>query len=317
MRRFPKAGWLSQSKLLLACIVTLPLLAACITSDNPLSSEKFQDPAILGEWHTEENPRSPVDLSVSTVDGGDYKAVETTWNAEGGPPKLQTYLFSLTKGATRNYVNMRDSKGYMIFTYVLKDKQLHLRALDYEKLKTAVTSGLMKADTNETTWGRNMQIHETGPKLLALLEQPNGDQYFGNALVYDRKIPDADLIKGVLQSQADAWNKGDLKAFMSAYLNSPDVSYVSSDGELTGYEALLQRYQNKYGDKPETMGKLSFSNLKVQQLGMKNAMAVGNWRVERSGQPELNGIFTLVLSKTDDGWKLIHDHTSVLTAPKK
>lgn len=122
-------------------------------------------------------------------------------------------------------------------------------------------------------------------------------------------------IERVLNEQSLAWNRGDLDAFMTAYLKSPETSYISSCGtgsvEVWGYEALRQRYQKKYGASHESMGTLTMSNEKVYDLGRGHALCIGNFKVERAAQPAAQGIFSLVLTKTSDGWKVIHDHTSV------
>ncbi|HEY9684337.1 MAG TPA: nuclear transport factor 2 family protein [Drouetiella sp.] len=122
-------------------------------------------------------------------------------------------------------------------------------------------------------------------------------------------------IENTLQSQADAWNAGDLDKFMTAYLKSLDITFVSADGEMRGYEDLAARYRIKYGNSKETMGKLSFSNLQVQPLGDNNALCIGHWLVERADHTKLEGMFTLVLTKVDGTWKIIHDHTSLFPAP--
>jgi ketosteroid isomerase-like protein len=114
-----------------------------------------------------------------------------------------------------------------------------------------------------------------------------------------------------LQTQADAWNAGNLDKFMTAYLKSPEITFVSADGEMRGYEALESRYRKKYGTSRDTMGKLSFSDLQVKSLGKENALCIGHWLVERAGQSNLQGIFSLVLTEVDGSWKIIHDHTSV------
>jgi ketosteroid isomerase-like protein len=124
-----------------------------------------------------------------------------------------------------------------------------------------------------------------------------------------------DDVTAVLQTQADAWNKGDLDKFMSAYLDSEETSYTSGGTEVWGYKALHDRYQNKYGKSPETMGKLSFSDLKCFDLGSKNELAIGRWHLELK-TTTLDGVFSLVLVKGKDGWKILHDHTS-LSADKK
>ena len=39
------------------------------------------------------------------------------------------------------------------------------------------------------------------------------------------------------------------------------------------------------------------------------ALAFGRWRLQRE-KDEPAGLFTLVLRKTSEGWRIIHDHTS-------
>lgn len=120
-----------------------------------------------------------------------------------------------------------------------------------------------------------------------------------------------DGVKDLLTMQSEAWNNGDLDKFLTGYVNSNEISYVSSESEVWGYEALRQRYVKKYGESRDTMGELSFSDLKVQSLGAENALCIGHWHLKREGKDTLNGIFSLVLVKTKSGWKILHDHTSV------
>ncbi|MBS1954172.1 MAG: DUF4440 domain-containing protein [Cyanobacteria bacterium SZAS-4] len=122
-------------------------------------------------------------------------------------------------------------------------------------------------------------------------------------------------ITKTLQAQAEAWNAGDLDKFMTAYLKSPDITFVSADGEMKGYEALESRYRKKYGTSKDTMGKLSFSQLEIRQLGDRHALCIGHWLVERTRQPKLQGIFSLILTEDSGAWKIIHDHTSLSPTP--
>lgn len=122
-----------------------------------------------------------------------------------------------------------------------------------------------------------------------------------------------EAVTSLLQLQNDAWNKGDLDTFMSGYLDSPDLSFTSAGKEVWGYEALRDRYQKRYGKSKESMGKLSFTDMKVTDLGPSNALAIGHWHlVRQSSNEKLDGTFSLVLVRTDKGWKIMHDHTSML-----
>lgn len=117
-------------------------------------------------------------------------------------------------------------------------------------------------------------------------------------------------VRGVVEKQIVDWNHGDLSAFLDSYMQSPDTSYVSDDGEIFGYDSLLARYVQKYGMDKKSMGKLAFSQLRVVDLGPENALCVGHWSVQRNAGTPVEGICSLVLKHTKDGWKIIHDHSS-------
>src|SRR5581483_208910 len=117
-------------------------------------------------------------------------------------------------------------------------------------------------------------------------------------------------ITAVLTTQADAWNRGDIDSFMTGYLQSPDTSYAGNGTLVQGYDALRDRYIKKYGTERGTMGKLSFSDLKISQLGKDNALCIGAFHLLRDNTPAIDGLYTLIFVKTPSGWKVIHDHTS-------
>lgn len=119
-------------------------------------------------------------------------------------------------------------------------------------------------------------------------------------------------VEELLNMQVEAWNRGDIDTFMKGYLQSPTISYTSGGVEVWGYEALLKRYQSRYGTKQDTMGKLSFSDLKISELGADHAMCIGHWHLVRDSQPNVDGTFTLVFVRSGAKWKIIHDHTSAL-----
>lgn len=116
-----------------------------------------------------------------------------------------------------------------------------------------------------------------------------------------------------LKQSASQWNRGDLDGFLKDYLQSEDLTFTSGGRILKGFEALEQRYRKSYGDSPETMGQLSFSDLEAWRLGPAQALVLGRWRLQRDADAvkEVDeGVFTLVLVKVDDQWKILHDHTS-------
>ncbi|PYV25103.1 MAG: hypothetical protein DMG27_11050 [Acidobacteria bacterium] len=59
------------------------------------------------------------------------------------------------------------------------------------------------------------------------------------------------------------------------------------------------------------MGALTFSELEITELSPAAALVLGRWRLERE-HDHPGGVFTLVLRKFPEGWRIILDHTSVM-----
>lgn len=118
-----------------------------------------------------------------------------------------------------------------------------------------------------------------------------------------------DVVK-LLLAQERAWNKGDMSGFTSGYKNSPDTLFIGAD-VARGYDQMLARYNKTYPDKA-TMGKLTFSDLEPHLLDEHFATLTGAFQLERAKKNGGNagGIFSLVLEKTGEGWKIVLDHTS-------
>lgn len=117
-------------------------------------------------------------------------------------------------------------------------------------------------------------------------------------------------VTGVLGSQIKAWNDHDLNAFMTGYWNSPDLTFFSGGQEQQGWQATLDRYKARYASPGHEMGKLEFSNMRVEALGADAAFVRGEWHLTMSDGKTPHGLFTLVFRKFPDGWKIVHDHTS-------
>jgi ketosteroid isomerase-like protein len=117
-------------------------------------------------------------------------------------------------------------------------------------------------------------------------------------------------VGSVLRAQQDAWNRHDLDAFMTGYWNSPDLTFFSGGTERHGWQETMERYKARYQSPGHEMGKLEFSNLRVEMLGADAAFVRGEWHLTMSDGKTPHGLFTLVFRKFPDGWKIIHDHTS-------
>jgi uncharacterized protein (TIGR02246 family) len=122
-------------------------------------------------------------------------------------------------------------------------------------------------------------------------------------------------IQTLLGEQAEAWNRGDLDSFLQGYWKSEQTTFVGSSGVFRGWQGLRQRYLHSYPDR-QAMGRLTFSELEVTMLAPDAAFVLGRWQLERASDRP-GGVFTLILRKFPEGWRIIHDHTSSFAPPAK
>ncbi len=115
-------------------------------------------------------------------------------------------------------------------------------------------------------------------------------------------------VRAVLDTQRDAWNRGDVEGYMDGYSRSADTVFVSGDNVTRGWQTVLDRYKKNYNSR-EKMGTLTFSDLEITPLGNDTALVLGRWQLQRVND-EPHGRFTLILRHTKQGWKIVHDHTS-------
>jgi ketosteroid isomerase-like protein len=115
-------------------------------------------------------------------------------------------------------------------------------------------------------------------------------------------------IESVLRVQEEAWNRGDIDAFMEHYWKSESLTFSSGGKTTRGWTDTLKRYRERYPT-PEKMGRVKFGGLEITPLGDAAALVLGQWNLERESEP-LSGNFSLVVRKFEDRWQIIHDHTS-------
>lgn len=120
---------------------------------------------------------------------------------------------------------------------------------------------------------------------------------------------DRDAVTAVLARQRAAWNRGDLAAYMDGYARTADLVFTSGGQVRRGWDDTLRRYRTRYGADRAGMGTLGFDILQVQPLGADGAVVLGRWRL--TGTPNAgSGVFSVVLERRREGWRIIHDHTS-------
>ena len=122
------------------------------------------------------------------------------------------------------------------------------------------------------------------------------------------KEKDFEQIKQVFYQQETDWNRGDIDAFMEAYLKSEELQFGGAYGITKGWQQTLERYKQGYPDR-ESMGKLSFQIKDMTQHSEDVVSLTGSWVLERKNDRP-GGHFLLIWRKVDGEWKIVVDHTS-------
>lgn len=116
-------------------------------------------------------------------------------------------------------------------------------------------------------------------------------------------------IDSMLDASAAAWNRGDLDGFMQSYLRDSSTTFLSAAGMGRGYEWIRNRYAPRF-EPGAARDSLRFTDLEVRPLGPDYALATARYVLYRGDSTTATGPFTVVLRRTAEGWKMIHDHTS-------
>src|SRR5262249_8340727 len=117
-------------------------------------------------------------------------------------------------------------------------------------------------------------------------------------------------VRAVLSAQQAAWNRGDLTGYMTGYAHTPDLVFTSGGNVRRGWQDTYDKYRGKYGADPSTMGPLDFEILSIQSLGADGAIVLGRWKLTATPQAG-GGVFSVALARNLDGWRVVHDHTSI------
>jgi len=121
-------------------------------------------------------------------------------------------------------------------------------------------------------------------------------------------------IQAFVRSYVDAVNRSDLTSYVDMYARTPELITISS-GEITrGWEAIRNEANQMMGT--EGAYRISPGIVEVMSLGPTRALAllpfVATVNTDR-GTIQLRGAMSLIVEKTPEGWKIIHDHTSTAT----
>jgi ketosteroid isomerase-like protein len=162
------------------------------------------------------------------------------------------------------------------------------------KLLAVFAFSILTVYAASTTTGRNTEITSDKSAVTKLASRD----------------ADRQAIESVLSSQQAAWNRGDIDAFLTGYWHSSELTFSGSSGISRGYDGVLARYRKSYPDRA-AMGHLDFSQLEFHFLSSDAVLVLGHWQLRREKDAP-GGVFSLVLQRFPEGWRIIHDHTSAV-----
>ncbi|HTD98119.1 MAG TPA: nuclear transport factor 2 family protein [Mucilaginibacter sp.] len=115
----------------------------------------------------------------------------------------------------------------------------------------------------------------------------------------------AAIISAMENSEND-WNKGDLGNYMKMYTDSSTMMMPTGPA---GLSVIKDLYEKKYFNGKMPKQNLHYSELKVTLLGKNYALLTGKFTLSGNNLPERSGRYSLVMVHTNDGWKILHDHS--------
>lgn len=109
----------------------------------------------------------------------------------------------------------------------------------------------------------------------------------------------------VVLAQEDAWNKGDLNAYLAFYKDAPDTQAILN-GPVRGLAGIRASMHDTFPNS-SSMGTLEQTDVTVRALGDDFALALGKYRLTRPHKNggDASGSFTEVFEKTTAGWRVI------------
>ncbi|GMV77257.1 MAG: hypothetical protein AMXMBFR79_03920 [Chitinophagaceae bacterium] len=115
-------------------------------------------------------------------------------------------------------------------------------------------------------------------------------------------------IKQILKTQENAWNTGNLDAFMIGYWNNDSLMFIGKKGLTYGFNATLENYKKSYPD-TAYMGKFTSTLISIKKLSNEYYFVIGKWELNRT-VGNIFGHYSLLFRKIKGKWVVVADHSS-------
>jgi len=110
-----------------------------------------------------------------------------------------------------------------------------------------------------------------------------------------------------MKNSENDWNTGNLDNFMKMYISSSTMMMPTGPA---GYNVIKELYEKKYFNGKMPKQNLHYDEMKVTLLGENYALLTGKFTLSGNNLSERSGRYSLVMIHTNDGWKILHDHSS-------
>lgn len=119
---------------------------------------------------------------------------------------------------------------------------------------------------------------------------------------------DEAALRRLLQESADAFNAGDLPGHLASY--DDRVTFMTKDGPRPGVAPIEEAFRERYFKDGKPKQQLRFEREDLRFLSADVALVTGRYVLSGGDEPEQSGWFTTIWTRTLQGWKVVHDHSS-------
>lgn len=110
-----------------------------------------------------------------------------------------------------------------------------------------------------------------------------------------------------MNKAAEDWNKADLDAYMALYDTASTFMLPNGPIGITGMKA---NYEKGFFVNGKPKQNLRYEEMVVRPLGKDYALLTGKFVLYGNDLKDRTGRYTLVFVHRNEGWRILHDHSS-------
>jgi len=114
-----------------------------------------------------------------------------------------------------------------------------------------------------------------------------------------------DAVSNTLDAAAEAWSSGDVDAVMATYVADEPLLVFLGDTPIKGPDAVRAALVARAAQ-PGGLGQMTYEWFETLQFDVNTTVVSGRVVMRREGRTH-RGLFTRVLRRTGDGWRIVHD----------